>query len=165
MFLPGESHGQRRLVGYRPEGCKRVRHSWAQWQQITLLGPKEPIQERELSFPHFRPNLYTLTHRERQCEAISSLSCRTACCSRCSLAQSCLTPLQPSGCTPLVHGVPPARILEWAAMTFTSGSSQPRDWTHTSLSPALPDDSLPLSHRGSPQTPLINSKISFSKRK
>ena len=29
VFLPGESHGQRSLVGYSPRGCKRVRHSWA----------------------------------------------------------------------------------------------------------------------------------------
>ena len=26
----------------------------------------------------------------------------------------------------------PARILEWAAMPFSRGSSQPRDWTHVS---------------------------------
>ena len=27
VFLPGESHGQRRLAGYSPWGCKRARHS------------------------------------------------------------------------------------------------------------------------------------------
>ena len=26
VFLPGESHGQRRLEGYSPRGCERVRH-------------------------------------------------------------------------------------------------------------------------------------------
>ena len=26
VFLPGESHGQRSLVGYSPWGCKRVGH-------------------------------------------------------------------------------------------------------------------------------------------
>ena len=29
MFLLGEFHGQRSLVGYSPWGCKRVRHDWA----------------------------------------------------------------------------------------------------------------------------------------
>ena len=29
VFLPGESHGQRSLVGYSPWGCKRVKHSLA----------------------------------------------------------------------------------------------------------------------------------------
>ena len=24
VFLPGESHGQRRLVGYSPQGCKEL---------------------------------------------------------------------------------------------------------------------------------------------
>ena len=27
VFLPGEFHGQRSLVGYSPWGCKRVRHN------------------------------------------------------------------------------------------------------------------------------------------
>ena len=27
VFLPGESHGQRSLVGYSPCGCKRVGHN------------------------------------------------------------------------------------------------------------------------------------------
>ena len=29
VFLPGESHGQRNLLGYSPWGHKRVRHNWA----------------------------------------------------------------------------------------------------------------------------------------
>ena len=31
-----------------------------------------------------------------------------------------------------VHGIFPARILEWVAMSSSKGSSQPRDWTHVS---------------------------------
>ena len=31
-----------------------------------------------------------------------------------------------------VHGILQARILEWVAMTFSRGSSQPRDWTRVS---------------------------------
>ena len=30
VLLPGESHGQKRLVGYSPEGC-RVRRDWSNW--------------------------------------------------------------------------------------------------------------------------------------
>ena len=33
VFLPGESHGQRSLVGYSPWGCKTVRHNLATVQQ------------------------------------------------------------------------------------------------------------------------------------
>ena len=33
VFLPGESHGQRRLVGYSPWSCKE----WDTTEQLTLL--------------------------------------------------------------------------------------------------------------------------------
>ena len=39
------------------------------------------------------------------------------------------------GCNPLdfsVHGMFRARILEWVAISFSRGCSQPRDWTHVS---------------------------------
>ena len=53
----------------------------------------------------------------------------------CSVAQSC-----PSLCDPMdrsppgssVHGILQARILEWVAIPFSRGSSQPRDLTHVS---------------------------------
>ena len=32
-----------------------------------------------------------------------------------------------------------ARLLEWVAISFSRGSSQPRDKTHISVSPTLPD--------------------------
>ena len=36
-----------------------------------------------------------------------------------------------------VHEILQARILEWVVMPSSRGSSQPRDWTHVSMSPAL----------------------------
>ena len=47
-------------------------------------------------------------------------------------AQSCLTLCDPMDYSPprsSVHGIPQARILEWVAMPFSKGSSQPRDRT------------------------------------
>ena len=35
-------------------------------------------------------------------------------------------------CPLIVHGILPARILEWEAFPFSRGSSQPRDWTQVS---------------------------------
>ena len=64
-------------------------------------------------------------------------------------AQSCLTLWDPLDCSPpgsSVHGICQARILEWAAISSSKGSSQPRD-----LNPRLLDwqaDSSPLSHVG-----------------
>ena len=48
-----------------------------------------------------------------------------------NLFQSCLTLCNLMDCSPpgsSVHGIYQARILEWAAMPFSRGSSQPRDW-------------------------------------
>ena len=48
-----------------------------------------------------------------------------------SLAQSCLTLCNPMDCGPpgsSVHGILQAGILEWVAIPFSRGSSQPRDW-------------------------------------
>ena len=46
------------------------------------------------------------------------------------VAQSCPTLCEPMDCSPpgsSVHGIVQARILEWVAVSFSRGSSQPRD--------------------------------------
>ena len=43
VFLPGESHGQRSLAGYSPQGCKE---SLSSRLEITNVG--EYIEKREL---------------------------------------------------------------------------------------------------------------------
>ena len=51
------------------------------------------------------------------------------------VAQSCLTLCNPMAYSPpgsSIHGILQARILEWVAISFSRGSSQPRDWTHVS---------------------------------
>ena len=51
------------------------------------------------------------------------------------VTQLCLTLCDPMGCSPpgsSVHGILQARILEWVAISFSRGSSQPRDWTPVS---------------------------------
>ena len=55
----------------------------------------------------------------------------------CLIAQSCLTLRDPMDCSPpgfSVYGISQARILEWVAISYSRGSSQPRDWN---WSPAL----------------------------
>ena len=54
----------------------------------------------------------------------------------CVCTQSCLTLCKPTDCTlpgSSVHGISQARIVEWVAISFSSRSSQPRDWTWVSL--------------------------------
>ena len=53
-------------------------------------------------------------------------------CMHAKLLQSCLTLCDPMDCSPSgssVHGILQARILEWVAILFSRGSSQPRDLT------------------------------------
>ena len=48
------------------------------------------------------------------------------------VAQSCLTLCDPMDCSlqgSSVHGIFQARVLEWVAVSFSRGSSWPRDWT------------------------------------
>ena len=57
------------------------------------------------------------------------------CMHTCVCTQSCLTVCNSTDCsTPgsSVHGIFQAKILEWVAISFFRGSSQPRDRTHNS---------------------------------
>ena len=60
------------------------------------------------------------------------------------VAQLCPTLCDPMDYT--VHGILQARILEWIAIPFSRGSSQPRN--RTQGSPALKADSLPTELSG-----------------
>ena len=53
----------------------------------------------------------------------------------CLVAKSCPTLCNPMDYSPPgspVHGISQARILEWVAISFSSVSSRPRDWTRVS---------------------------------
>ena len=48
------------------------------------------------------------------------------------VAQSCPTLWDPMDCSlpcSSIHGILQARVLKWVAISFSRGSSQPRDWT------------------------------------
>ena len=51
------------------------------------------------------------------------------------VTQSCPTLCDPADCSlpgSSAHGILQARTLEWVAISFSKGSSQPRDWTRVS---------------------------------
>ena len=71
----------------------------------------------------------SLSHQEDSISLLS-LSCRKS-----EVLQSCLTLCDPMDCSlpdSSVHGIFQARILEWVAISFSRGSSQPRDRTQVS---------------------------------
>ena len=58
----------------------------------------------------------------------------------CSVTQSCWTLCSSVDCDSpgsSVHGIFQARILEWVAISYSKGSSWPRDWPTSPASPAL----------------------------
>ena len=78
-------------------------------------------------------------------------------CPRCRSGTLC----SPPGSS--VHGILQGRILEWVAIPFSSGSSQPRDQTRA---PALQEDFLPSEPSGKPlldiiPTPNLLGRITF----
>ena len=67
------------------------------------------------------------------CHSGTSVCCSPACA---KLLQSCPALCNPIGCSPQVssvHGIFQARILEWVAIPFHRGPSQPTDQTCTGL--------------------------------
>ena len=61
---------------------------------------------------------------------VSSLCSPSMCVCVHSVTCSCLTLCDPMHCSPprsSVHGISQARVLEWVAISFSGGSSQPRD--------------------------------------
>ena len=79
------------------------------------------------------------------------------------VTQSCLTLCNLMNCSPpgsSVHGILQARILEWVAISFSRGSSQPRDQP---LPPALQMDSLPPEPPGIPIQSTPSNILSVSR--
>ena len=83
----------------------------------------------------------------------------------CLVAQLCLTLCSPMDCGPAgssVHGIFQARILEQVAISYSRGSSQPKDRTGVSCVSCMGRwifFFLPLYHLGSP----INASVQFSR--
>ena len=68
-------------------------------------------------------------------------------------AQSCLTLCDPTDCNPpgsSIHGVLQSGILEWVALFYSRGSSNPGIETESLASPASQVDSLPRSNLRTP---------------
>ena len=80
----------------------------------------------------FTPHLKSfLTHTLSQATCIGVSEAKV----NVKVAQLCLTFCNPMDCSPpdsSVHGILRARILEWVAIPFSRGSSQPRDQTQVS---------------------------------
>ena len=81
--------------------------------------------------------------------------CVCVCAHTRSVSQQCLSLFDPIDCSPpdsSVHGIFQARIMEQFAISYSRGSSRPRDQTQVSCLLHWQVSSLPLSHLGSPRS-------------
>ena len=103
---------------------------WMDWWTV-VFGFQQP------------PEIHFWLQLPKQATATSQGPGRVTGCSGCHIrqqhlgvhAQSCLTlcdPVNHNSPDSSVHGIFPARILEWVAIPFSRGSSQPRDRTRIS---------------------------------
>ena len=76
----------------------------------------------------------------------------------CLVAKLCPTLCDPMDCSPTVHGISQARVLEWVAISFSSGSSQPRDGTHVSC---IAGESFTAEPLGKPQAGGMHTNITM----
>ena len=82
---------------------------------------------------NFLKIIFVRTHFLWEIKCIHLSRSSSYCC--CSFPKLCLTVCDPMDCSlpgSSVHGILQARILEWAAISFSRGSSQSRGWTDVS---------------------------------
>ena len=149
VFSPGESRGQRSLVGSSSQGCTRVEHSWSNLActHPRVRGPGFPSQGPAFCITNLPPSSILklesgalqpaaqrcLLLRCRRVLGAGSVVLFRVVCVHARVLQSC-----PTLCDPMDHGSPgssvwgilQARSLEWVAMPSSKGSSWPRDQTN-----------------------------------
>ena len=100
--------------------------------EVTMQRVEESIQLDKMHWPYKLSNSSWIFWK-----SIGGLlrAWDTVVCARISVSQSCLTLCDPEDCRPLgssIHGIFQSRTLEWVAISFSRGSSQPRDLAQVS---------------------------------
>ena len=160
--LPGKFHGC--LVGYSPWDCKKSDMT----EQLHWFTGECSFPNAQQGTSYWLARAISSTHLPLWSE----------------VAQLCPTLCDPGDCSPpgsSVHGIFQARMLEWVAISFSRGSSQPRDWIQVSriagrcfnlwatredlpLYQALNDLKPDLSYQPSEFPPLLFIKLKICKK-
>ena len=101
------------------------------WRPCTWLLHLWPITYLEMYKAGRKPSSFTSSAFCPKSQKLDSFVIYSSL----KVAQSCPTLCNPVDCSPpgsSVHGVLQARILEWVAISFSRGSSRPRDRTQVS---------------------------------
>ena len=116
VFLPGESRGRGSLVGCRLWGRTESDTTEGTWQQQQQPWNQKIIHPSIIIWEN------TDHVKDRTAMCVWGLNCCVIICDRMDYS------LYGSS----VHGIFQARILEWVAISYSRGSSWPRDQTHVS---------------------------------
>ena len=127
---------------------KEKKFLWVPEKMRLFIRKKLLIREKVRFITHFNIKLYSKINWRNICKTFVLLFSRETkpigfrekeCVLRkvkwSEVAQSCPTLCNPMDCSPPgspIHGILQARTLEWVAISFSRGSSWPRDWTQVS---------------------------------
>ena len=98
---------------------------WKKFPIISFLKRKTNINRYE----HVLFDLFLSIPKKKNKIYVLRFLCMSICC---LVAESCLILCDPMDCSSQgssVHGITQTRILEWVAISFSRGSSGPKDWT------------------------------------
>ena len=129
---------RKRFPGRKKDKCKVFKmQTWFGWSKSC----QRPERPETSTWRRKRWHAFASRQLERFCKASSAFGSHLHCIVHaivrmCVLiAQSCPTlcdPMDYSSSGSSVHGILQARMLEWIAIPFSRGSSQPRDWIQVS---------------------------------
>ena len=116
----------------KPRMCNSMHFVQQSWECCILVCPESEATTKKNRCVSFLTTVVTVNNHQR---------------SESEVAQPCPTLCDPMGCSlpgSSVHGIFQARVLEWVAISFSRGSSQPRDRTRVShtVADALPSEPL-----------------------
>ena len=127
--------------------CKMLQSLWKMVQRFPLMLKWELLDDSVILLLGIYPQntdsrdqygslhcsiIHSSKKRETTCLSVEGCVCV---CTRAKLLQSCPTLCDPMDCGlpgSSVHGILQARTLEWLAISFSRGSSRPRDRTQVS---------------------------------
>ena len=116
----------------------------SKWLMCILMSLSEALSSSRTGILNNVRHLYYLNWilnvRHLYCLNWILHMCVSVCACVCPVTQSCLILCHPINCSlpgSSIHGILLARILEWVAISFSRGSSWPRDQTHISCIPCI----------------------------